>query len=81
MNYRNLIILIIIIIILSIPRWNRQDLLIKDFVGKELNNYAERTNYKDINFSTDSYQYLQYISYFNGKEVEQEGKVGRKRGR
>lgn len=72
MNYRNLIILITIIIILSIPRWNRQDLLIKDFVGKELNNYAERTNYRDINFSTDSYQYLQYINYFNGMEVDQE---------
>lgn len=72
MNYKHLTILTIVIVALIIPRWNRQDLFISKFTGSDSRDLASKTQYKDIDFSIDSYEYVQYVNFFRGEDVKSE---------
>lgn len=56
---------------MSVVRWNRQDLLIRPFVGEDTERLGEKLGY-DVEMSPDSYNYVQYINYYNGQNVSEE---------
>ena len=56
---------------MSVVRWNRQDLFIRPYVGADDKKLGEKLGY-DVEMSLDSYTYVQYVNYYNGKDVESE---------
>lgn len=56
---------------MSIVRWNRQDLIIGKYVGADDKNLGQKLGY-DVEMSLDSYNYVQYVNYYNGKDVSEE---------
>lgn len=56
---------------MSVVRWNRQDLFIRPYVGADDKKLGEKLGY-DVEMSLDSYTYVQYVNYYNGKDVENE---------
>lgn len=56
---------------MSIVRWNRQDLVIRQYVGADDKKLGEKLGY-DVEMSLDSYTYVQYVNYYNGEDVESE---------
>lgn len=71
MNYKHFVILSLILIAVSIVRWNRQDLLIRPYVGADDKNLGQKLGY-DVEMSLDSYNYVQYVNYYNGDNVGDE---------
>ncbi len=71
MNYKHFILLSLVVVLMSVVRWNRQDLVIRQFVGADDKNLGEKLGY-DVEMSLDSYNYVQYVNYYNGKDVERE---------
>lgn len=71
MNYKHFIFLTIVILLVSIVRWNRQDLFIRPYVGEDINNLGQKLGY-DVEMSPDSYNYLQYVNYYRGMDVKPE---------
>lgn len=71
MNYKHFIILSIVVLLMSVVRWNRQDLVIRPYVGADDKNLGEKLGY-DVEMSLDSYTYVQYVNYYNGENVESE---------
>lgn len=56
---------------MSVVRWNRQDLLIRPYVGADTERLGEKLGY-DVEMSPDSYNYVQYTNYYNGQDVSNE---------
>jgi hypothetical protein len=56
---------------MSVVRWNRQDLVIRQYVGVDDKNLGQKLGY-DVEMSLDSYTYVQYVNYYNGENVESE---------
>lgn len=71
MNYKHFILLSLVVVLMSVFRWNRQDLFIRSYVGADDNKLGEKLGY-DVEMSLDSYTYVQYVNYYNGFEVESE---------
>lgn len=71
MNYKHFIFLSVVVLMMSIVRWNRQDLVIRQYVGADDKKLGEKLGY-DVEMSLDSYTYVQYVNYYNGEEVESE---------
>lgn len=71
MNYKHFILLSLVVVMMSVVRWNRQDLFIRPYVGTDDKNLGEKLGY-DVEMSLDSYTYVQYVNYYNGKDVESE---------
>lgn len=71
MNYRHFLLLALIVALVSVVRWNRQDLFIRAYVGGDDKKLGEKLGY-DVEMSIDSYNYLQYVNYFKGKDVASE---------
>ena len=70
---KKIILLVLILIAVCLPRWNRMDYgPVANFTGKDSRNFVDSTEYKgtDMNLSVDSYQYLQYVNYYKGENVE-----------
>ncbi len=71
MNYKHFIFLSLVVVLMSVVRWNRQDLFIRPYVGADDKKLGEKLGY-DVEMSLDSYTYVQYVNYYNGKDVESE---------
>ncbi len=71
MNYKHFIFLSVVVLMMSIVRWNRQDLVIRQYVGADDKKLGEKLGY-DVEMSLDSYTYVQYVNYYNGEDVESE---------
>lgn len=71
MNYKHFILLSLIICLLSIFRWNRQDVFISKFVGKENSTLGSNLEY-NVGMNDDTYSYVQYVNYYKGKDVAAE---------
>lgn len=71
MNYKHFILLSLVVVLMSVVRWNRQDLVIRQYVGADDKKLGEKLGY-DVEMSLDSYTYVQYVNYYNGKDVEME---------
>lgn len=56
---------------MSVVRWNRQDLIIGKYVGADDKNLGQKLGY-DVQMSLDSYNYVQYVNYYNGEDVSDE---------
>ena len=71
MNYKYFIFASVAIILMSVVRWNRQDLIIGKYVGADDKNLGQKLGY-DVQMSLDSYNYVQYVNYFKGEDVSNE---------
>jgi hypothetical protein len=71
MNYKHFILLSLVVVLMSVVRWNRQDLVIRQYVGADDKKLGEKLGY-DVEMSLDSYTYVQYVNYYNGEDVESE---------
>jgi hypothetical protein len=71
MNYKYFIFAVVIVILMSVVRWNRQDLIIGKYVGADDKNLGQKLGY-DVQMSLDSYNYVQYVNYYNGEDVADE---------
>lgn len=71
MNYKHFLVLALVIAMVSVVRWNRQDIFIRSYVGGDDKKLGEKVGY-DVEMSIDSYNYLQYVNYYKGKNVESE---------
>jgi len=71
MNYKHFLILTLVLISMSVVRWNRQDLIIRPYVGSDEHSLGQKIGY-DVEMSLDSYNYVQYVNYYNGLDVEDE---------
>ena len=71
MNYKYFIFAAIAVILMSVVRWNRQDLIIGKYVGADDKNLGQKLGY-DVEMSLDSYNYVQYVNYYNGEDVADE---------
>jgi hypothetical protein len=70
-NRKHFIYLALIIVLVSTVRWNRQDIFIRQYVGYDDKQLGDKVGY-DVEMSLDSYNYLQYVNYYRGKDVESE---------
>jgi len=71
MNYKYFIFAATAVVLMSVVRWNRQDLIIGKYVGTDNNKLGQKLGY-DVEMSLDSYNYIQYVNYYNGEDVADE---------
>lgn len=71
MNYKYFIFAATAVVIMSIVRWNRQDFIIEKYVGADDKKLGKKLGY-DVQMSLDSYNYVQYVNYYNGDDVSEE---------